>query len=116
VGILLERLARRRHPLRVGMTLVELGLLGVRAVARGDYQVHPVRAPAASMSRRRDPLNLFQPFENLPPNHENQLTRALLLVLRLCPIAHECWLSRLSAGRHLYELSQATFDTQLRDI
>jgi hypothetical protein len=44
----------------------------------------------------RDPLSFFQPFENLPPGHENQLTRALLLVLRLCPIAHEAWLSRLS--------------------
>jgi hypothetical protein len=41
----------------------------------------------------RDALNFFEPFERLPPNHENQLTRALLLVLRLSPVAHEAWLA-----------------------
>lgn len=64
----------------------------------------------------RDPLNFFQPFESLSPNHENQLTRALLLVLSLCPIAHECWLARLDTGRRLYELPQPAFDTQRRAI
>ena len=44
----------------------------------------------------RDPLNFFQPFERLRANHENQLTRALLVVLRLSPIAHECWLGQRS--------------------
>jgi hypothetical protein len=29
----------------------------------------------------RDPLNFFQPFEKSPANQENQLTRALLVVL-----------------------------------
>jgi hypothetical protein len=64
----------------------------------------------------RDPLNFFQPFENLRPGHENQLTRALLLVLRLCPIAHEAWLSRLTGSKHLWELTDATFVTQRRQI
>lgn len=30
----------------------------------------------------RDPLNFFEPFEQLPTGHENQLTRAFLVVLR----------------------------------
>ncbi len=52
----------------------------------------------------RDALNFFEPFERLPPNHENQLTRALLLVLRLSPIAHESWLARAAPARRLHEL------------
>ena len=64
----------------------------------------------------RDPLNFFQPFENLPPNHENQLTRALLLVLRFSPMSHECWLGRLGTGKRLHELPPASFDTQRRAI
>jgi hypothetical protein len=31
----------------------------------------------------RDPLNFFEPYEGLPPSHENQLTRAFLVVLKL---------------------------------
>jgi hypothetical protein len=36
----------------------------------------------------RDPLNFFSPYERLVAGHENQLTRALLLVLRMSPLAH----------------------------
>ena len=64
----------------------------------------------------RDALNFFEPFERLPPNHENQLTRALLLVLRLSPIAHESWLARAAPGRRLYELPTAVFNTQRRAV
>jgi len=62
----------------------------------------------------RDPLNFFQPFERLPPNHENQLTRALLLVLRFVPIAHEYWLTRTGEKRRLAQLPEAQFTTQRR--
>jgi len=64
----------------------------------------------------RDALNFFEPFERLPPNHENQLTRALLLVLRLSPIAHEAWLARAAPGRRLHELPTAAFNTQRRAV
>jgi hypothetical protein len=64
----------------------------------------------------RDALNFFEPFERLPPNHENQLTRALLLVLRLSPIAHESWLARAAPGRRLHELPVAVFNTQRRAV
>lgn len=64
----------------------------------------------------RDPLNFFQPFEHLPPGHENQLTRALLIVLRMSPLAHEYWLARLGSQRRLADLPEAQFNTQRRDI
>jgi hypothetical protein len=64
----------------------------------------------------RDPLNFFEPFERLPPNHENQLTRALLLVLRLSPVTHEAWLARAAPGRRLHELPVAVFNTQQRAV
>jgi hypothetical protein len=64
----------------------------------------------------RDALNFFEPFERLPPNHENQLTRALLLVLRLSPIAHESWLTRAAPGRRLHELPVPGFNTQRRAV
>jgi hypothetical protein len=40
----------------------------------------------------------FEPWERIPANHENQLTRALLVVLRYCPIAHQAWLSLVDAA------------------
>jgi hypothetical protein len=64
----------------------------------------------------RDALNFFEPFERLPANHENQLTRALLLVLRLSPVAHESWLARAAPGRRLPELPVAVFTTQRRAV
>ena len=44
----------------------------------------------------RDPLNFFEPYESLPPTHENQPTRAFLVVLKLVPIAHAVWLRMVS--------------------
>jgi hypothetical protein len=62
----------------------------------------------------RDALNFFTPFRRLEPNHENQLTRALLVVLRLSPIAHTAWLRLAAPERALDQLPSATFDTQVR--
>lgn len=39
-----------------------------------------------------DRLNYFEPY-SAPPNHENQLTRAYLVVLRLVPFALSDFLS-----------------------
>jgi hypothetical protein len=79
---------------------------------------HLDRTAAKEEDRRvdRDPLNFFQPFENLKPGHENQLTRALLLLLRLSPIAHEAWLARIPGSKRLWELPGAEFVTQRRSI
>jgi hypothetical protein len=63
-----------------------------------------------------DRLNFFQPFARLAPNHENQLTRALLVVLRMSPLAHEYWLQRIHVGRRLAELPEPQFVTQTRAI
>lgn len=64
----------------------------------------------------RDPLNPFENYENLPANHENQLTRALLIVLRLCPMAHATWLRLVDPDLSLPELPSPSFDTQKRDV
>lgn len=64
----------------------------------------------------RDPLNFFSPYERLPAGHENQLTRALLLLLRMCPMAHVEWLRLVVPGRSLRALPPAEFDTQLRAV
>ena len=74
----------------------------------------------------QDRLNFFEPWER-PANHENQLTRALLVVLRYCPIAHQAWLSLVDAaassplnpnlpGLALHSLHRPTFDTQRAHI
>lgn len=64
----------------------------------------------------RDALNFFEPFERLPANHENQLTRAFLLVLRMSPIAHEAWLARAAPHRRLHEMPAPVYDTQRRAV
>jgi len=64
----------------------------------------------------RDALNYFEPYERLPPGHENQLTRALLVVLKLSPMAHASWLRRVDPSLALAELPSATLTTQSRAI
>ena len=63
-----------------------------------------------------DRLNFFEPWENLAPNHENQLTRALLVVLRCCPIAQQAWLSLIDSTLLLHSLPTPDFDTQRSTI
>jgi hypothetical protein len=63
-----------------------------------------------------DRLNFFEPYESLLPSHENQLTRALLVVLRYCPIAHQAWLSLIDPGKQLLALPHPTFSTQRAQI
>ncbi len=74
----------------------------------------------------RDRLNFFEPYERLSPKHENQLTRALLVLLRYCPIAHQAWLSLIGAATPpdsklknrlaLHSLGPPTFHTQQAQI
>src|SRR5262249_4364370 len=67
----------------------------------------------------QDRLNFFEPWQRVPANHENQLTRALLVVLRYCPIAHQAWLSLVSPPDPrltLHSLPRPTFDTQRAQI
>jgi len=64
----------------------------------------------------RSPLNYFEPYESLPPNHENQLTRALVVVLKLSPMAHTAWLRRVVPELALHELPKADWRVQRRDI
>jgi hypothetical protein len=61
-------------------------------------------------------LNFFLPFRRLELHHENQLTRALLVVLRYSPLAHAAWLRLAVPGRELYQLAAAVFRTQTRAV
>jgi hypothetical protein len=59
-----------------------------------------------------DRLNFFEPWEGVPAYHENQFTRALLVVLRCCPIAHQAWLSLVDPKLALHSLPAPSYDTQ----
>lgn len=61
-------------------------------------------------------LNFFIPYENAAAWHENQLTRALLVVLRYCPMAHQAWLHLVAPGKHLHNLSKAEFAVQRQRV
>lgn len=64
----------------------------------------------------RDPLNFFSPYERLAAGHENQLTRALLVLLRMSPISHAEWLRMVAPERSLGMLPPASFATQRRAV
>jgi len=61
-------------------------------------------------------LNFFIPYERAAAWHENQLTRALLVVLRYSPMAHQAWFQLVAPERHLHDLSIAKFATQRQHI
>ena len=104
-----------RFPTSGKLEQILLSTPGVTAVSPNERP--NLFDPTAKMATvKRDPLNIFQPFENLPPGHENQLTRALLLVLRLSPIAHGAWLARVAAARWLIDLPEPEYVTQRREI
>lgn len=60
-----------------------------------------------------DSLNFFDPNKDIAAHHENQLTRAFLVVLRISSSAHQIWLSFAAPHHKLYELPRPwSFDTQ----
>jgi hypothetical protein len=61
-------------------------------------------------------LNLFVPYENAGASHENQLTRALLVILRYSPLSHAAWLRLVAPELNLYSLSKADFATQRQHV
>ena len=61
-------------------------------------------------------LNFFIPYERAAAWHENQVTRALLVVLRYSPIAHQAWLRMVAPAYHLHNLSKAEFATQRQRV
>lgn len=61
-------------------------------------------------------LNFFAPYQSLAASHENQLTRALLVILRYSPIAHQAWLHLVSPCDPLHDLPKAEFATQRQRI
>ncbi len=60
--------------------------------------------------------NFFAPYESVSASHENQLTRALLVVLRYSPMAHESWLRLVAPERRLHALPKPEFATQRQRV
>jgi hypothetical protein len=59
------------------------------------------------------PPNAFEVFSSAQADHENQLTRALLVLLRLSPAAHQVWLREIGlANEGLTQLGEPTFAFQ----
>ena len=61
-------------------------------------------------------LNVFVPYERVAASHENQLTRALLVVLRYGPMAHQAWLRLVAPEHSLCDLGKAEFATQRQRV
>ncbi|MEQ1844679.1 MAG: hypothetical protein ABL983_03770 [Nitrospira sp.] len=61
-------------------------------------------------------LNFFVPYERAAASHENQLTRALLVVLRYSPMAHQAWLRMVAPKHDLHNLSKAEFAVQRQRV
>lgn len=64
----------------------------------------------------RDAVNYFEPYERRPAGHEDQLTRALLVVLKLSPMAHAAWLRQVDGELDLSMLPRPSFTTQVRAV
>jgi hypothetical protein len=63
-----------------------------------------------------DRLNFFFPYEGAAAHYENQLTRALLVLLRYSPMAHNVWLRMVAPGLSLQTLPSAEFATQRQRV
>ncbi len=61
-------------------------------------------------------LNFFMPYERASAWHENQLTRALLVVLRYSPAAHQMWLRLVAPDKRLHVLGKPEFATQRQRV
>lgn len=60
-------------------------------------------------------LSIFRPYSRRPDDHEDQLTRAALIVMKLVPEAHDALLS-LVGRRTLSGLPQPRFDLQTENL
>jgi hypothetical protein len=59
-------------------------------------------------------LSVFLPYDR-PPNHEDQLTRAAMIVMRTTPLARDALLARVGAPPSA-RLPEAELDIQARDV
>jgi hypothetical protein len=57
-------------------------------------------------------INYFRSYESLSETHENRLTRAMLLIMRMVPLAHQEFLRRAAPQRSIADFRDAEFDTQ----
>jgi hypothetical protein len=88
--------------------LMEAGQAAVAATA-----LEP--PPEAELAATNTHLNLFEPYRQLPPHHEDQLTRAAMIVLRLVPLAREALLGAIGE-RSQSELPDCVLDMQATHV
>jgi hypothetical protein len=60
-------------------------------------------------------LNIFEPYRELASHHEDQLTRAAMIVLRMVPLAREALLQAIGEGS-LSGLPECTLDMQATHV
>ena len=82
----------------------------------GDQVASSKRGSRITPSVAHNALNYFEPYEQYPPRHENQLTRALAVLLRLSPMAQTAWLRRVDRELALWELPPVEMRVQKREL
>src|SRR6476646_10912325 len=80
---------------------------GVRQVAIINIQPHAAQLVSGSMEHH---LSIFRPYER-DAKHEDQLTRAALIVMKLVPLAHEAFLG-LAGCERMSALPRPHFEMQ----
>jgi hypothetical protein len=95
--------------------LAALDRLGAAAPATENAAVQgaPVRTRAEGGTMDRH-LNVFVPYDR-PPHHEDQLTRAAMIVMRAVPLARDALLARIGAHPSA-RLPEPELDMQARDV
>jgi hypothetical protein len=73
------------------------------------------QTPNAPVAQANPHLNVFEPYRELSSSHEDQLTRAAMIVLRMVPLARETLLQAIGE-RSQSTLPQCTLDMQATHI
>jgi hypothetical protein len=81
----------------------------------GQTAVEDGAAQATLAAQANAHLNVFDPYRELPPHHEDQLTRAAMIVLRLVPLAREALLQAIGE-RPQTELPECELDMQAQQL
>ncbi|HST54931.1 MAG TPA: hypothetical protein VLJ42_03420, partial [Solirubrobacteraceae bacterium] len=76
----------------------------------GEVSILPVQRPAPNPH-----LNVFEPYRELSRSHEDQLTRAAMIVMRLVPQARDALLRAIDE-RPERELPECSLDMQANEI
>src|SRR5262249_50073649 len=94
--------------------LREVAQLGSSAAERGIVRQNACAYPLSNEDPLDRHLSVFLPYDR-PPHHEDQLTRAAMIVMRTTPLARDALLARVGAPPSA-RLPEAELDIQARDV